>query len=122
MSVELSISIVDDDNSFRLAIIGALRSFGYGVQGFASGEEFFAANGVQSSDCVITDLHMAGMSGLDLVRQLQAQGSTVPAIMITARPEPGLEAKATAVGAICLLTKPFETDALVQRIERALKI
>ena len=122
MSTELSISVIDDDESFRLAIVGSLRSLGYIARGFASVEEFIAANGAGSCDCVITDLHMPGMSGLDLIRQLQAQGSPVPAIMITGRPEPGLEAKATAVGAVCLLRKPFETDALIHSLEKALKV
>jgi FixJ family two-component response regulator len=122
VSTEFSISVVDDDDSFRLAIIGSLRSFGYAAQGFSSGEEFFAAQAAQLSNCVITDLHMPGMSGLDLIRQLQTRGSPVPAIMITGRPEPGLEAKATAAGALCLLRKPFETDALIQCLEKALKI
>ena len=122
MPTELSISVVDDDDSFRLAIVGALRSLGYAVQGYVSGEEFFAANGAQSSDCVITDLHMGGMSGLELIRLLPAQGSNVPTIIVTARPEPGLEAKAAAAGAICLLAKPFDTDALIGCIRKALKI
>jgi FixJ family two-component response regulator len=121
VSTEPSISVVDDDDSFRLAIVGSLRSLGYAVQGFASAEEFIAANGAGSSDCVITDLHMPGMSGLDLMRQLHAQGAAVPTIVITGRPEQGLEAKAAAVGAVCLLRKPFETDALIQCLERALK-
>ena len=122
MSTEPSISVVDDDDSFRLAIVGSLRSLGYAARGFASAEDFIAANGVGSSDCVITDIHMRGMSGIDLIRQLHAQGSTVPTIMITGRPEPGLEAKAAALGAICLLRKPFETDALINCLEKALKI
>lgn len=119
---ELSITVVDDDDSFRVAIVEALRSLGYAVRGFASGEEFFAANGAESIDCVITDLHMRGMSGLDLIRQLPVQGFAVPAIVITGRPEPGLEAKVLAAGAIGLLTKPFETDSLIQCIGKALKI
>lgn len=122
MSTELSISVVDDDESFRLAIVGALRSLGYAVREFASGEEFFAAKGAQSSGCVITDLHMRGMSGLDLIRQLLAHGSAAPAIMITGRPEPGLEEKAVAAGAVCLLTKPFETDSLIECIKKAVKV
>lgn len=122
MSTELSISVVDDDDSFRLAIVGSLRSLGYAAQGYASGEEFIAAIGAGSCDCVITDLHMRGMSGLDLIRQLQAQGSFIPVIMITGRPEPGLETKAIALGAVCLLRKPFETDALIHCLEKALKI
>lgn len=121
MAAEHSISVVDDDESFRLAIVGSLRSLGYAARGFASAEEFIAAKGAGSSDCLITDLHMRGMSGIDLIRELQAQGSTLPAIMITGRPEPGLETKAMALGATCLLRKPFETDALIECLEKVLK-
>ena len=65
---------------------------------------------------------MSGMSGLDLIQLLIARGSTVPVIMVTGRPEPGLEAKVAASGAICLLMKPFEEDALIDYLEKALKI
>jgi FixJ family two-component response regulator len=122
VATELSISIVDDDDSFRLAIVGSLRSLGYAARGFTSGEEFIAANGAGSCDCIITDFHMGGMNGLDLMRQLQAQRSGVPVIMITGRPEPGLETKAAALGAVCVLRKPFETDALLHCLKKALRI
>jgi FixJ family two-component response regulator len=122
VSTELSISVVDDDDSFRFAIVGSLRSLGYAAQGFASGEEFIAANGARPCDCLITDIHMRGMSGIDLVKRLHAQGSIVPTIMITGRPEPGLEAKAAALGTVCLLRKPFEADALIDCVEKALNI
>jgi FixJ family two-component response regulator len=118
---EFLISVIDDDESFRQALVGSLGSLGYGTQGFASAEEFIAGGGEGSFDCIITDLHMRGMSGLDLIRQLAAQGSKLPIIMVTGRPEPGLEAKAAAAGAICLLRKPFETDALIDCLERALR-
>jgi FixJ family two-component response regulator len=119
VAAELSISVVDDDESFRLAIVGSLRSLGYAAQGFVSAEQFIAASGAASSDCVITDLHMRGMSGIDLIRYLQVQDPTLPVIMITGRPEPGLEPKAAALGAICLLRKPFETEALIHCLEKA---
>jgi len=64
---------------------------------------------------------MPGMSGLDLIQLLTARGSTVPVIMVTGAPEPGLEARAIAGGAICLLMKPFEADALIGYLEVALK-
>ncbi|MGA7809916.1 response regulator transcription factor [Bradyrhizobium sp.] len=120
MSRTLAISVIDDDESFRLALVGSLRSLGYDTRGFASVEEFVAGDGEASSDGVITDLHMPGMSGIDLIRQLKAQGSALPVILITGRPEPGLEAKAAAAGAACLLRKPFETDALIDCLEKAL--
>ena len=121
MSRKFAIAVIDDDESFRLALVGSLRSLDYDARGFASVEEFIAGSGDKSSDCVITDLHMPGMSGLDLIRQLKAGGSTLPAIMVTGRPEPGLEAKAAAGGAVCLLRKPFETDSLIDCLEKALK-
>jgi FixJ family two-component response regulator len=121
VSRELSISVVDDDDSFRTALVELLRSLGHGVRGFASAEEFVAGDGEASCDCIITDVQMPGMSGLDLKRLLTARGSTVPVIMITAHAETSLDAKVAASGAICLLRKPFETDALIDCLERAPK-
>jgi FixJ family two-component response regulator len=122
VSKELLIAVIDDDESFRIALVEALLSLGYGARGFASAEEFIAADGEGSCDCVITDIHMPGMSGLDLKRLLAGRCSTMPVIMITARADPGLEAKATASGAVCLLRKPFETDALIDCLERAANV
>jgi FixJ family two-component response regulator len=119
VSIKLSISVIDDDDSFRLALVDSLDSLGYRARGFSSAEDFIAEGGEGSCDCVITDIHMPGMSGLDLKRLLADRGSTRPVIMITARTEPGLEAKAAASGAVCLLRKPFETDALIHCLERA---
>ena len=122
MSRELLIAVIDDDEPFRTALVESLCSLGYGVHGFASAEEFFAVSGEGSCDCVITDIHMPGMSGLDLKRRLMARDWRVPVIMITARGEPALEARAAATGAVCLLRKPFEADALIGCLERALEV
>ena len=122
MSGEFIISVIDDDESFRTALVGLLRSLGYEAQVFASAVEFINSGGEGSCDCIITDFCMPRMSGLDLIQLLTARGSTVPVIMVTGRPEPGLEAKAAAGGAVCLLMKPFEDDALIGYLERALKI
>ena len=119
MSRAFVISVIDDDESFRIALVESLHSLGYGARGFSSADEFVAGDG--SCDCVITDLQMPGMSGFHLKRLLATRGSTLPVIMITARAEPGLEAKAAATGAVCLLRKPFETDALIDCLERAAK-
>jgi FixJ family two-component response regulator len=120
VSKELLIAVIDDDESFRRALTESLGSLEYRTRGFASAEEFLTGNGETSSACIITDIHMPGMSGLDLKRLLASRGSTTPVIMITAHAEPGLEVKATASGAVCLLRKPFQTDALIQCIEKAL--
>jgi FixJ family two-component response regulator len=122
VSREFIISVIDDDESFRIALVGLLRSLGYGVHGFTSAVEFINSGGERSCDCIITDFCMPKMSGLDLIQLLTARGSTVSVIMVTGRPEPGLEAKAAAGGAVCLLMKPFEDDALIGYLERALKI
>jgi FixJ family two-component response regulator len=116
------IAVIDDDETFRGALVDSLCSLGYRTRGFASAEEFVAAGGETSCDCVITDIHMPGMSGLDLKRLLTAHDCKVPVIMITARAEPRLEAKAVASGAICLLKKPFEANALIACLEAALEV
>ena len=122
MSREPLIAVIDDDDSFRVALLEALSSLGYGARGFASAEEFLAGDGTEPYDCVITDIHMPGMSGFDLKRQLVARAPGLPVIMTTADAEPGLDARAAAIGAVCLLRKPFEADAMTDCLERALKV
>ena len=121
MSGEFVVSVIDDDESFRIALVGLLLSLGYEARGFASAAEFIDRGGEGSCDCIITDFNMPRMSGLDLIQLLTARGSTVPVIMVTGHSEPGLEAKAAAGGAVCLLMKPFEADVLIACLERALK-
>jgi FixJ family two-component response regulator len=122
VSRELLIAVIDDDEGFRLALVDSLCSQGYPAHGFPSAEEFIAADGEASYDCAITDIHMPGMSGFDLKRLLTARGCNMPVIMITARAEPDLEVKAAASSAVCLLRKPFEADALIGCLQRALKV
>jgi FixJ family two-component response regulator len=121
VSAEPLIAVIDDDDPFRTALVESLCSFGYRVRGFACAEEFIAANVAPSCDCIITDIHMPDMSGLDLKRHLAAHGSKVPVIMITARAEQELVARAAASGAACLLRKPFESDHLVGWLDKVLK-
>lgn len=120
MSRDSLIAVVDDDASFRLALAESLRSLGYTAREFASAEEFIAANDEGSCDCVITDIRMPGMSGLELGQLLGARDSPVPVIMVTAGKEPGLETRARASGSCCLLKKPFKSDALIGCLQRAL--
>lgn len=122
MSKEPLVAVIDDDKSFRMALAKSLLSLGYDARAFASAEEFMAGDGEASCDCVVTDIHMPGISGLDLKRLLAAHGSTLPVIMITAHTKSGLEVQAVSSGAVCLLRKPFETDALIECLERALKL
>jgi FixJ family two-component response regulator len=105
----------------RRAIVALVRSAGYNAHGFSSAEEFLGYSTVQSFACVITDIQMPGMSGIELKQHLTASQSPVPVIMITARHDPGLEERAIASGAACFLRKPFDADALISCLESALK-
>jgi FixJ family two-component response regulator len=115
----LEIAVIDDDESFRVALVESLSSLEYRSSGYASAEDFVRAIGDRSFDCIVTDIHMPGMSGLDLMRRLTAGGSITPFVLITARSDSQLEAKAAAAGAACLLRKPFEINDLIKCIEGA---
>jgi FixJ family two-component response regulator len=117
----LEIAVIDDDESFRVALVESLSSLGYGSNGYASAEDYVRMIGSNSFNCVVSDIHMPGMSGLDLMKHLAARGSTTPVILITARSDANLEAKAAVAGAVCLLRKPFEIDELTACIEGAVK-
>ena len=117
---DLLIAVIDDDEPFRMALVESVGSLGYAARGFASAEEFIAWEANPSCNCVITDVHMPGMNGLDLARLLTERPGGVPVVMITARSDLGLDAGAAANGAICLLRKPFKTEALIDCLERAL--
>jgi FixJ family two-component response regulator len=115
------VSIIDDDASVRGAIVALVRSAGYEARGFASAVEFLASGAAESSACIITDIQMPGMSGIELKGHLEASRLLVPVIMITARHDPGLEEAAKASGAACFLRKPFDANVLIACLEYALK-
>jgi FixJ family two-component response regulator len=120
VSAQPSIAVVDDDQSLRTALVRLVRSLGYDVRAFASAEELLQSDAVGQLACVVSDIHMPGMSGIDLVRHLSKLQCTVPVILITARTEPGLEAAAAASGAVCFLRKPFEASMLSDCLRKAL--
>ena len=99
----------------------SLSSLGYECSGYASAEDYVGGTAGTSFNCVVTDIHMPGMSGIDLMKRLAAEGSTTPVVLITARSDSNLEAKAAAAGAVYLLRKPFEINHLVRCIEGAVK-
>ena len=121
MATEPLISVIDDDESLRAALVRLIRSIGYAARGFGSAEEFLASGVMADCSCVVTDIQMPGMNGIELARAITGQGSTVPVIMITARTVPGLEEDALASGARCFLRKPLDTNVLVKCLEDALK-
>ncbi len=112
--------MVEDDDSLRVAIVGLLDSLGYRVQAYASAESFLADDAGSAADCIITDIQMPGLSGIELKRRLDETGVTTPVIMVTARTEAVLHARARASGAACVLQKPFQEADLVRCIEGVL--
>jgi FixJ family two-component response regulator len=113
------ISVIDDDESMLEALGGLLRLLGFNVETYGSGEEFMRTGLVHSPSCILTDIHMPGISGIDLKRWLDDRACATPVIMITARSDPRLNVEALASGAICLLRKPFEAAALMDCLKRA---
>lgn len=115
------ISIVDDDAFVREATKGLVRSLGFTAVTFASAEEFLQSGRIEEMSCVITDVQMPGVSGLDLQSYLIAYGYRTPIIFITAFPEERIREQSLTNGAIGFLSKPFEEDALINCIDIALK-
>jgi FixJ family two-component response regulator len=114
------IAVIEDDGSMRPAVMSLVRSLGYDAQGFESAEQFLASGAVDGAACIITDIQMPGMSGIDLKHHLAARGNAIPVIMITARAEPDIESLALASGAVCFLRKPFQAEALISCLNTAL--
>jgi FixJ family two-component response regulator len=114
------ISIVDDDGVVREATADLVSSLGYHTQTFASGEAFLETGQLQQTSCLITDLQMPGLTGLELQSRLLDGGHRIPVIFITAFPTTGVRQQAMNAGAVAFLTKPFEETSLIQSIEAAL--
>lgn len=115
------ISVIDDDASIRAAINNLLRSFGYVVHVFSSAEAFLQSAQLNDSWCVITDVRMPTMSGIELQSRLRSDGNRVPFVFITAVPDENVRARALDDGAICFLTKPFDEQNLVSCLDRAVQ-
>src|ERR1700680_1371664 len=114
------VAIIDDDASVRATTDSLGRSHGYNVNTFASAEEFLRSNRLDDLSCVIADVQMPGMSGVELQSHLLAQGSHVPFIFFTAFPDERVRAQALGAGAICYLTTPFDEDSLIKGLTAAL--
>jgi FixJ family two-component response regulator len=114
------ISIIDDDCIVRGAIADLLQSVGYEVTSFGSAEEFLGSGNLTEASCVITDLNMPSIDGLELQSRLAAQGYSIPLIFVTAFPEEKFRKRAMHAGAVGFLSKPFVEDALINCLERAL--
>ena len=116
------ISVVDDDESMREAIRGLMKSLGYTAEAFGSAEEFLGSREVPRTSCLITDVQMPGMTGLELHRHLVASGTPIPTILITAYPDDRVRERALGDGAVCYLIKPFDENDLLAFIQSSLSI
>ncbi|HEX9273019.1 MAG TPA: response regulator transcription factor [Candidatus Binatia bacterium] len=115
------ISVVDDDDSIRESLGGLIRSVGFAVKAFASAEEFLTSDRLPDTDCLILDVRMPGMNGLELQRRLAASHMSIPVIFITAHGDEETRVRALNGGAVDYLLKPFSEEALLNAINTALK-
>jgi len=110
------ISIVDDDESVRQALKSLLDSVGFHAETFASGEEFLNSRYLSETDCLIADVRMQGMSGLELQDRLKAANSSIPIIFISAHDDGDARTRGLRAGAVDFLQKPFSEDSLLGAI------
>ncbi len=114
------ISVIDDDEATRDALVDLMRAKGLDACCYASAEEFLGSEAHWSSRCIVTDIQMPGMSGIDLKRRLDAEDCRTPVIMITARLEQRIQRQVADCGAFCFLAKPFPIGELFACVQKAL--
>jgi FixJ family two-component response regulator len=117
---EVHVAIVDDDEALCRSLVDLMRSVGHRAKPFATAEALLMSSELLLFGCIVADVHMPGMGGLNLVRKLREQGVMTPVIIITALPDRHLDDEAISVGAQCLLRKPFEAATLINHVERSL--
>jgi FixJ family two-component response regulator len=120
MSENSLIAVVDDDEAIREATESLIRSVGFRVVVFPSAEDFLRSSHLQDTACLIVDVRMPGMSGLELQRQLAAANYSTPIIFITAHGDEEARARALRAGAVAFLDKPFSDEVLLRAVQAAL--
>jgi FixJ family two-component response regulator len=115
------VSIVDDDDLMRAALQGLLKSAGLPTQAYASAEEFLRSGHQYNTACLITDIRMPGVSGLELQAQLNASRCRIPTIFITAHGDAKMRLQAMRAGATDFLAKPFDDEVLLERVRAAME-
>lgn len=118
--MERRITIVDDEREVRCAVRRLLKAVGLDAEGFSSAEEFLDAPSTRRCDCLILDLRLPGMSGLELQSRLRAAHPKLPVIIVSARDDAGTRAQALQKGAFAFFGKPFGDEALLQAVRTAL--
>jgi FixJ family two-component response regulator len=114
------VSVVDDDASLRRSVRNLLTSVGFRVEAFASAEEFLGSPQSANTGCLVLDLRMTGMNGLELLKHLQANGSTIAVVVLTAHGDEEARRRALEAGAVAFLGKPFRGDALLDAVRTAM--
>jgi FixJ family two-component response regulator len=115
------VAVVDDDHSMRSALQGLLKAVGLPSQAFASAEEFLKSGQQHQTACLITDIRMPGISGLELQARLNAEHCRIPTIFITAHGDAQMRMRALRAGAVEFLAKPFDDEALLETVRAALE-
>jgi FixJ family two-component response regulator len=115
------VAIVDDDDSVRSALHGMLKAVGLPALAFASAEEFLKSSQQHQTACLIADIRMPGISGLELQAKLNAEHCRIPTIFITAHGDEQMRMQALRAGAVEFLTKPFDDEALLETVRAALE-
>ena len=115
------VAIVDDDDSVRSALEGLLKAVGLPAHAFASAEEFMQSGQQSETSCLIADIRMPGMSGLELQAKLNAERCRIPIIFITAHGDEKMRMQALRAGAVEFLAKPFDDEALLESVRAALE-
>lgn len=116
------VAVVDDDESVRGALRGLLKTAGLQAQAFASAEDFLNSGLLRQTACLIADIRMPGMSGLELQQRLNAEHCRIPTIFITAHGDAKMRLQAMRAGAVEFLSKPFDDEALLDSVRAALEI
>ena len=119
LSKQSQISIVDDDQSFRDSMRRLVKSLGYSGAVFRSAAEFLASPRLAATDCLIADIHMPEMSGVELYRHLVETGRGIPTILVTAYPDDRVQERMLSEGVRCYLRKPLEESALIDCLHSA---
>jgi FixJ family two-component response regulator len=115
------LSIIDDDESVRESLPDLLREFGFAARAFSSAEEFLSSDSVGQTKCLILDVAMPGMTGLDLQKELRRLGQEIPVIFITAQKDETIRQQALKQGAVNFLYKPFSDTALLEALNAAVQ-
>ena len=120
MGADVLISVIDDDDDARVAITDLMEARGFTTEAFPSAAEFLAWHSMARTRCLIADVHMPSMTGLELHRHLMQSGRAIPTILITAYPDDNIRDRALSQGVVCYLQKPVDEDGLLRCIRTAL--